>query len=309
MTTDRKIALWSTDAAPALGLSTYGQTPAAVWAAKRGLVDPPDLSTIERVRLGLYFQPVIMRIHADETGDSLKSLDELEMMASPRGYPMGSHFDAWNDTTKRLHEIKNFDRQRRREFGDAGSGDVPMDVLIQCLHEMAVYNADRPPYGPAAACEVNVLFGGNERIVFVVPFDLEALEVLYAREGEFWAKVQSGEPPAATTPEDARMLFARDDGTSKTATAEVLRACNALSSIKGQIASLEGQEDALKAFVQTYMTEASTLLDGAGARLATWKADRDSERVDSKRLREMYPQIAAEVSKTVAGARKFLLKG
>lgn len=308
MTSDRKVALFSTDAAPALGLSQYGRTPAKVWAEKRGLVEPEDISGRPEVRAGLYLQPVIARMHQDDTGDTLKSLDKLVIMAQPRGFPMGSSFDFYNVTTNRLHEIKNFNDRRRKEFGEPGSGEMPQDVLIQCLHELAVYNFEKPPYGPAEACEVDVLFGGQERVVFVVPLDLEAIEILYQKEAEFWAKVQTGEPPEAQTPDDARAIFRKDDGSEKVATRDVSRACDALAQLVERIKADEAQQDSLKAFVQQYMGTASFLTDERGGKLATWKAGKAPERLDITRLRQELPEVAAQYSITGEAVRRFLLK-
>jgi len=173
--TERRKRIWSTHAAPALGLSKYG-TPATVWAYMRGLADEPDLSDVFEVQAGRYLEPVIAKMHADETGDKLVSLAKVTQQADVSGLPTGAHYDFWNDTKKMLHECKFFSPQRQKEFGAPGSDSVPMDVLVQCLHEMLVWNAqDKPLYAKTNGVEVDVLFGNAARIVFVVPWDARAI--------------------------------------------------------------------------------------------------------------------------------------
>jgi predicted phage-related endonuclease len=302
--TQRKQALYSTEAAPALGLSKYA-TPAAVWAIKRGLSEAKDISGKFEVRLGRHFQEAIIALHETDTGELITRLSTLDLTHRVEGLTMGSHFDGVNYKTERLHEVKFFSPGRLREFGEPGSGDVPWDVLVQCLHEMTVYAHAR---AAIQGVEVNVLFGNEARHLYVVPWDEAAIAKLIDQEREFWQLVQSGTPPPARSPEDCRKIWARTNGSSKIADQHTALACSALREVKTLIKRYEQSSDNLETEIESYMAEASTLTAPDGTRLATWSAAKPAHRIDSDKLREKYPAIAEECTKIGEAQRRFLLK-
>lgn len=303
---NRKTALWSTEAAGALGLSDR-YTPAQIWAAKRGLQDLPDGSENIAARLGLACQDGVARLHVEDTGATLLPLAEVALQREVKGVRMGSHFDYLNKSLKRLHEVKFFGIARRREFGEAGSDTVPYDVLVQALHEMTVFNADSTGYGEVEACEVNVVFGNIERAVFVVPYDLAAVEKLVQLEAEFQALVDSGKPPEPHTVEDARRIWSKSNGSEVMADQTTMKAHQALMSLRGQIKALEAQEEEMALYVQKHMGEASTLRSPDGRVLATW-SNVTAERVDVKKFRAELPEVAKQYL-VPSTSRRFLPKG
>lgn len=304
---ERASAIWSTEAAAALGLSTR-KTPAQLWAEKRGLAEevPYDPSNTP-ARLGLACQRGVMQLHVEDTGNELVPLDEVALVREASGIPVGSHYDAWNKTLKRLHEVKFFALSRINEFGEPGSDVVPMDVLVQCLHEMLVWNADSTGYGKAEACEVNVVFGNVQRAVFVIPYDLVAIDKLVQREAEFWALVQTEKPPAPTSPEDARRIWAKADGSERIASPQTMQAHQALVGLKKQVKALEAQAEEMELFVQRAMETASVLKSPDGRVLATWNSV-STDRIDVKRLRAEIPKVAQQYLATTE-SRRFLAKG
>lgn len=302
----RKLALWSTEAAGALGLSAR-TTPAQLWAVKRGLMDPESGADNVSARLGLACQEGVARMHVEDSGDKLLPLADVALRRDVAGVPLGSHFDYWNATLKRLHEVKFFGIARRKEFGEPGSDTVPYDVLVQALHEMVVFNAESTGYPKAEGCEINVVFGNIERAVFFVPYDAEAIDKLLQREAEFWAKVTTGTPPEPTTPEDARRIWAKANGSEVIAQGQTLQAHAALMGIRRQLKLLEAQAEEMSLFVQRAMGEAAVLKSPDGSVLATWK-NVDTERVDVKRLRAELPEVAKAYLNT-STSRRFLPKG
>lgn len=302
----RKGAIWSTDAAAAFGLSER-TTKAQLWAQKRGLMEVPDGSDNISAELGTVCQDGIMRMHVLATGEELIPLADLELRREVKGVRMGSHYDAFNKTLKRLHEIKFFGVARRREFGEPGSDTVPYDVLVQALHEMTVFNADSTGYGLVEGCEINVVFGNIERAVFYVPYDTAAVDKLLQGEAEFQALVDSGTAPEPQTTEDARRIWVKSNGMEVIADQTTLRAHQALIGLRKQIKGLEDQEEAMALYVQKAMQEAAVLKSPDGGVLATWK-DVTSERVDVKRFRADMPDVAKVYLNSTA-SRRFLPKG
>lgn len=272
MTTARNSALWSTDAPVALGYSRR-RTRVSLWMEKRGLSTRPQVEE-ESAALGLVLQPSIAELHIKQTGDVLMSLAEQETYTEHYGVPMGSHYDYWNDTTKRLHEIKFFAPFRREEFGEPGSGDVPKDVLAQVLHEFACWNAIHARGDlEAKGVEVSVLFGNFERVLFVVEPDKAAIDVLVQRLSAFWDLVVSGTPPEPKTNEDIRGLHPRDDGSEVEATNAIAQACKQLAQVKVGLAQLKDVQESYEVKIKQFMGGAQRLTD-RGELLATWKHDK-----------------------------------
>lgn len=302
----RRGALWSTEAAAAMGLSDR-TTKAQLWARKRGLSEPEDASDNVSARLGLACQSGVIQMHREDTGHELLSLDDLELRRDVQGVRMGSHYDALNKTLSRLHEVKFFALHRMKEFGEPGSDNVPFDVLVQVLHGMTVFNADKTGYGTVDATEINVVFGNVHRAVFVIPYDLEARDKLLQREAAFQALVDAGTPPEPQSPEDARIVWARTDGSEMIADRITEQAHSALVGLRKQLKSLGAQEKAIELHIQSAMQAASVLKSPDGSVLATWK-EVSAERVDVKRFRAEQPQLAAAYLNTSA-SRRFLVKG
>lgn len=301
----RRGAIWSTESAAALGLSER-TTQAQLWAVKRGLSDPQDASDNIAARLGLACQKGVAQLHVEDTGQQLQALDDMELRRDVQGVRLGAHFDYFNKTLARLHEVKFFALHRMKEFGEPGSDNVPFDVLVQVLHGMTVWNADETGFGKTDACEINVVFGNVHRAVFIVPYDLEARAKLLQGLSTFQALVDTGVPPEPKTPEDARRIWTRTDGSEVVADRTTEQAHQALVGIRKQLKALEAQGDEMQLYLQRAMQAASVLRSGAGRVLSTWK-EVSTERLDVKRLRAEMPAIAAQYVNTSA-SRRFLVK-
>jgi len=94
-----------------------------------------------------------------------------------------------------------------------------------------------------------------------------------------------------------------------------LVANSAITSLIQEIDLLKKQEKALKTSIdkkiaeaKAYMGNAECLVTKDGIELATWKYNKDMERVDSKRLAERYPEVYNQVVELVSGSRVFLIK-
>jgi putative phage-type endonuclease len=294
---ERKTGLFATDAAPALGMSKY-RTPVDVWLEKTGQSEPANIGHIEAVQMGNFMEPVIARLYTERLG---VKLDPLPIsLRHPKHSFMGSHFD-YLAPGKKLVEIKNFHSMRRKDFGENGSTEVPMDVLIQCIHEATVYGTEE--------IDVAVLFGGQEFCVFPLTIDKDASDRLIQMEEEFWRKfVVERAAPAPRTAEEARALFPKDDGDAVVATIDVLNDHADLARVKQSIKELEQIEDSLKARIQTYMAHSGTLLSPDGVTLATWKKAKDGARFNAKAFEADYPALYAQYMEPVVGARRFLPK-
>ena len=295
---ERKNGLFATDAAPALGMSKY-RTPVAVWLEKTGQAEPEDLSNIEAVQMGNFMEPHIAALYRERLGVRLDPLPVT--LYHPKHSFMGSHFD-YVAPGKKLVEIKNFSAMRRKEFGENGSKEVPMDVLIQCIHEATVFQTEE--------IDVAVLFGGQEFCVFPLQIDPAASVKLVEMEEEFWRKcvIERAAPEPRTT-EETRRLFPHDDGETILVTADVYADVNDLRRVRKSIAELEEIEESLKARIQAFMGYHSTLVTHENEVLTTWKRSKASKTFDKAAFEKQHPALYASFVKDVEGSRRFLLKG
>jgi len=174
------------------------------------------------------------------------------------------------------------------------------------LHEMAVFNLSDQSK-PVNGAEIVVAFGNQHLEQFVVPWDQGAIDQLHRQEADFWAKVLTGTAPEPLNPDDARKVWASSDGSELEATGEALAAYEGLVSVRTQLKALEAQEEALKLWIMRYMKGAD-LLSAAGKRLCAWSNRKGSMRLDTKMVKEMYPDVAAACTKQGEPSRVFLVK-
>lgn len=89
------------------------------------------------------------------------------------------------------------------------------------------------------------------------------------------------------------------------ATHEVETALICLQEQKRQLKALQKSIEVNETIIKSYMGLKEILVDSHGIELATWKYNKDSEKVDSKRLQLEYPEVYNQVAELVAGARVF----
>ena len=307
----RSTAIWSTEAAGALGLSKYS-TPVSIWMEKVGQAaaqndeeeedeDDEEVTQTEAQSMGLLLQPVIGQLYSQRTGQQLVDMEGVTLYSDKHPF-MASHFDYRLQSDRRkLVECKNFHSMRRKEFGDEGSGDIPMDCLVQCLHEGYVAGAD--------VVDLAVLFGGQKFEIFTIPVEKTAVDRLIERLQAFWQHVEKREPPAPQTDEEVKALWQRDTGREVIATPEIERACAQLALIKENLKAGKEAKEQLDVQIKNAIGEAAALRSADRSRiLATWKNSKDSLKFDGKRFAVDNPSMYERYTSMVPGSRRFLLK-
>ena len=260
--------------------------------------DGDTITATEAQSMGLIMQPVIGRLYENRNNLRLMDLEGVTMISNQ--YPwLASHFD-YAVNKKHLVECKNFHHMRRKEFGEEGSDDVPMDVLVQCLHEGLVYGAE--------VVDVAVLFGGQKFEVFTVPITKDAIDLLVDKLAVFWEFVKTKEAPPPQTQDEVKRLFAKDNGKEVIASPEVERACTWLSQVKENMKQLKEKKDSLEVEIKSLIADGATLKSQSGQVLATWKSAKDSLKFDKARFMAENPETAARYTSMTPGSRRFLLK-
>ena len=296
---ERKAGLFATDVAPALGLSKY-RTPVQVWMEKTGMLDDvPEQEMSEAQEMGLILEPVIANIYAQKQGVKVKPLADVTLWHPTLKF-MGSHFDYLRDDgSNTLIEVKNFHPARMKEFGENGSQDVPMDCLVQSVHEAIVWKTNR--------VDLTVLFGGQQFQIFPLEITQETIDMVIEREEQFWKQVIERVAPPPINPDEARKLFPRDNGLAVICDSDTAAHYQSLVLLRKQLSELEEYKDGLAAKIQAYMGENSILSDAYGKPLCTWKAGKPVRRVDTQKLKD--DGLYNEYSKETEASRTFLVKG
>ena len=295
---ERRKGLFATDIAPAFGLSKYA-TPVQVWMEKCGMADRgANQEQSEAQEMGHILEPVIAGIYAQKEGVSVKSLAEVTLW-HPKYSFMGSHFDFLRDDgSNTLVEIKNFHPARKKEFGENGSQDVPIDCLVQCVHEAIVWGTKR--------VDLTVLFGGQQFQIFPLDITQETIDMVIEREEAFWRMVVERNAPDPVTPEETKRLFPNGNGHAVIASSEAAASYMQLVLLREQMTQLEETEKRIKTAIQNYMGENEILADAYGKPLCTWRAGKPVRRVDTQLLKDA--GVYMEYSKESPATRTFLVK-
>ena len=284
--------VWSTEAYDAL------TEPGTVWARKKQLIPPPDLSEIqEKLDLGRRFQAPIMAEFAAREGIQYSEADYA--MYHPK-VAIASHYDYISSDRTKLYEVKNLGIHQRKHYGESGTDHVHPRYEAQCLHEAACHGI--------LDVTLVVCFGGEMIRHYPLSFSPDQIDHHVKTMAEFWAKVATDTQPENLPEEAIRALYPVSRPASIVTNAEIAKACQVLAKVKEQLKTLEDQESQLRNLIVSYLGVNDTLMDLDGSVLATFKSAKGSQKFDANALKEEMPEIYARYQKAVEGIRRFLLK-
>jgi putative phage-type endonuclease len=290
----RQYSIGGSDAPVIAGVSPYA-TPLSLWLEK--LNGPGDDTSTLPMRVGNALENLIIDEWGRETGKSVVPV----MQTIPDGELsfITAHIDGRVSGEHEGIEAKSVGFAGD-EWGPSETDIVPPHVFIQCSHYMMVTGWQR--------WHVGAIFGGREFRHYTLERNDSIIRRLREMEIEFWSNVTNNIAPPMMTPQDARLLFTRDDGSAIVATPDVADLCSRLAHVRSEKESYAKLEDELKAKVQSFMGEARTLKSPTGETLATWARSKDSYRIDLDGLRANAPKIAAQFTVPKSGSRRFILK-
>jgi putative phage-type endonuclease len=210
---ERQTGIGASDSAAVFGLSPY-KSPLALYFEKRGEVDVPE-SEREALYWGRILQSPIALRYRHETGRDVEEPDPYAIRRHATHPFMIATLDALatakQPTAKQppaggtgVVEIKNAGFFKKEEWRD----EPPLAFQIQAQHQMFVTGAE---WASLAA-----LVGGVEFFWADIPRHNGFINVLVNKVGEFWSRVQSGDPPEADASESTRLLlkqlYPKDNG-------------------------------------------------------------------------------------------------
>lgn len=293
----RTKGIGGSDAAVVLGLNKW-KTPFELWLEKTGQVIPENAQS-EAAYWGTMLEDIVAKEFELRTG---KRVRRRNAMFQHSDYPyIIANIDRMVVGEKAILECKTTSSYNAEEWKD---DEIPAPYIIQAQHYLGVLG---PEYEKAYFA---VLIGGQKFLWKEIQRDEELIDLIFQAERHFWQEhVEKNIPPALdgssaaedflkkrySEAEPGKVIDLRYEYKDKIA--ELLSLKEAISQLETQVKALENEiknelKDAEVGFVQNYQV--------------TWKQF-ESNRIDTKKLKEQFPQVYEQVIKP-SSYRRFNIK-
>ena len=298
---DRSKYIGGSDIGAILGLSRF-KTPLDVWMEKTGK-QTKKLDSLP-LRFGSFAEGFVASEYSRATGFEL--MHDESIYLHPQHSFMSAHIDRFvldggASAPSRILECKTANPFSSSDWGEAGSDQVPMSYLCQCIWYMAITGIDKT--------DLAVLFGNSDFRIYEIARDQGLEELVIAKATSFWNEcVLKDIPPPAQSEADCQTLFSKGDpAKSIEAKQETLELTQRLQLLNREIDVREEELSTIKQSIMSQMGEAE-LLTYQGRTLASWKAPKPSFRLDSKTLELDHPEIASNYKIPVQNSRRLVIK-
>jgi putative phage-type endonuclease len=298
---DRTKYIGGSDIGAILGLSRF-RSPLEVWMEKTGK-ETKKLDSLP-LRFGSFAESFVASEYSRLTGFDL--IHDESIYVHPEYSFMSAHMDHFvldgsTSAPSRILECKTANPFSSGDWGEAGTDEVPLSYLCQCIWYMAITNLNR--------VDLAVLFGNSDFRIYAINRDLGLENTILQKARHFWNEhvLQDIAPPAQSEA-DCQTLFSKGDPKkSLEAQSETLELSRRLALLNSEISTREEAISSIKQAIMSQMGEAETLTY-QGKVLATWKAPKPSYRLDSKRLELEYPEISENYKIPVQNSRRLVIK-
>lgn len=315
---ERTTFLGSSDMAAVLGLSPW-KTALDVYLEKRGEAPPADADP-EKARLfrrGKRLEPVIVNMLEEERG--------LQIIARNKRYQDAEFpFLACEIDAETLVEAEHINVECKSahpftawKYGEEDTDEVPIEYACQAMFSLMVTGRKR--------CLFGVLFGADNLVTYDLQRDEETIKAMREKAIRFWRdNVLAGIPPDPVNLPDVIKLFRRTPSAVVEASEDVVTLVEELKEVKQAAQAAEERELEIKFQIGKHMLgEAAIDLErkkngAAKSVVATINAKPGSHvltycgrellvvnlqqqiRLDNDRIREEYPEVAAECAKQIS---------
>lgn len=180
--------------------------------------------------------------------------------------------------------------------------EIPPSYLLQCQHYLSITGADK--------CYITVLIGGQKLVIKEIDRDEDLIEIIINAEKEFWINHVEKRNPPLLDGSFAAEKYLKERYPKSVASMEIGLKSDFRDEIskylllKNNIKALEEEAKTIENNVKYELGEAEK--GTVGDFIVNWKAV-FSSRVDSKVLKEKYPEVYKEVSKESI-SRRFEVK-
>lgn len=290
----RSTGIGGSDIAALLGLSPY-KTPLQLWAEKTGRgSDEPSAEALERMHWGTVLEDVVARHYAEIRGVRVQRINqqlahpdcEIALANIDRAVIEEGKRARWDDATGHVLGARNVLEcktahamaYKSAEWGEPGTEEVPQAYWTQCQWYLGITGL---PFADLA-----VLFGGQRFVTYTIPFERDLFHDMLAEASGWWERhVVADVPPHPSTEDDARRLWrSHVAGREKIVSVTVADAVRQLIETKAEISALEQEEQQLRDIVTCEFGDAESIAC-MGRRLATWKQNKPSTKIDWKAVR------------------------
>ena len=289
----RQIGIGGSDAAAACGLSKW-KSPAQLYIEKTCQIQKEEGES-EHLRQGRDFEDYVAQRFCEETG---KKVRRDNFMMADSEYPfLIADIDRRVVGEDAILECKTTTPYNRDKWAD---GAIPIEYELQCLHYMSVTGARK--------CYIACLVFGTDFIIREIDWDDETIQMLRAKEIEFWTDyVEKGvmpEPDGSSAYDDALKSRFRG-GLEESIDLEVdVSSYRAYQETKELIKDLEAQT---KAFEQDLKLQMGDNNFGESKFFKVTYKPSTSVRLDTKRIKKEAPEIYEKYGKETE-SRRFLIK-
>ena len=305
----RKKGVGGSEVAALVGCHPY-LTPLKLWLQKTGRA--PETAETARMRLGKKAEAMILSEYEAEVG--ARAALNSKHYGDPDFFLMGTP-DAFRvEPDTEGVELKWHGTHQKKGFGEPGSDEVPDHHFCQATVYAGL--TQRPRWHFA------VLFGNEGITPYTIRFDLDLYLALREAAAKFWRDhILTDRAPEIDGSEDARAWvesrFPRNSAPLREANGKEEEWLLRLLDVRAQIKALEGEEAALRTYLEAAIGDADGVEINGLARV-TWKSSKDSSRVDWKAvyssllpklppdLVETAERLVAEATTVTPGARRFL---
>ena len=293
--------LTGSDAAVVCGLSPW-KTPVALWMEKTRRSEQVDLSHNNYIKFGNYMEDGVAKWFEAESGKTV--VKEPKMLTHKHYDWMAGNVDFAIVGENAILECKTAGKSDR--WGDS-ENTIPDEYLMQVAHYCAVGNFDR------AYIAVVFTFSREFRW-YVYDRDLNLENKLIEREKHFWENhVLTDTAPEAKTESDILAFYKKGIENPLIATAEIENLIGQYLNADDEAKRVEDIQQNIKDKIAIYMQDHENLYSTANKLIATWRFIKETERLDTKKIRADHPELCEKYiingKKNGEPSRKFVIKG
>lgn len=294
---ERRKGIGGSDASVILGLNKW-RTAFELWLDKTGQV-PVSESASEAAYFGSILEDIVAKEFEVRSGKKVRR--KKSMLKHPEHDFILANVDRMIVGEKAILECKTTSAYNLKEWED---NEIPDSYIVQVQHYLGVLG---PEYKKAYFA---VLIGGNKFVWKEIERDDELIAMIFQAEVEFWnEKVLGGKAPAldgsSAAEEYLKQRYSAAEGgkvvdltsANKTRIQQYLQLKEQINELTLQAKELENQikhemKEAEYGFIGNYQT--------------SWKSV-STNRIDSKILKEQFPDVYEKVTKEVQ-YRRFGIK-
>lgn len=291
---DRMKGLGGSDIGAILGLSPYS-TPYDIYASKIYLPEPENLAPDDPKNLGNQLEKEILDWYCWHNQKSLIYPPTFMHIQHPY---LLANLDGLTDDRTIVVEAKSVSTDKRSEWGEEGTNQIPPHYLLQVAHYCCITQTPQAHVVVQWRDHKSSPWKAKQHSVFTYDRNAELEKVFLKESIDFWNNhVLARVPPSSKTVSDSNKKWPKPiAGASVEATLEVQEYVQRLSKIKKDIKQLESEESHCEMMIKEFMSDREHLTV-EGKKLARWVLQQRTS-LDTAALKKNEPEMCAKYPKT-----------